>query len=33
MSWLDERLDGSGVEADDGRISADVFGWGIFTLS
>ena len=28
-----ERLDGSGVEAGDGRISADGFGWGIFTLS
>ncbi len=27
-----ERLDGSGVEAGDGRVSADGFGWGIFTL-
>jgi maltose alpha-D-glucosyltransferase/alpha-amylase len=27
-----ERLDGSGVKADGGRISADGFGWGIFTL-
>ena len=27
-----ERLDGSGVEVGDGRVSADGFGWGIFTL-
>jgi glycosidase len=27
-----ERLGGSGVEVGDGRISADGFGWGIFTL-
>ena len=27
-----ERLDGSGVEVGDGRVSADGFGWGLFTL-
>ena len=27
-----ERLDGSGVQVGDGRVSADGFGWGIFAL-
>ena len=28
-----QRLDGSGVTVDQGRVSADGFGWGIFTLA
>jgi hypothetical protein len=28
-----ERLDGSGVELQAGRISADGFGWGVFALT
>jgi hypothetical protein len=28
-----ERLDGSGVEAGDGRISADGYYWSIFTFT
>jgi hypothetical protein len=28
-----ERLDGSGVEAGDGRVSADGYGWSVFTLT
>ena len=27
-----ERLDGTGVQTDRGRISTDAFGWGIFTI-